>query len=133
MTTIDVVSPSEREDLADGGAVDVWTSADDERTTVTAWDERGTLVGLAWFEIGPSGHPRRASVEVTPTQRQRGIGAVLLQRLIAAAAARGVESLTWTHPADDVAVRSLEASGHVPFARRVEGGQTRSTLFVPAA
>ena len=119
--------------LADGGEVDLWTYADDERVTVTAWMAPGDLVGLAWFDLAPTRRPHEADVEVTPRQRRRGIGALLFRRLLQEAARRGVSTLTWAHPADDVAVRHLETAGAAPCARRVDHGRTKSTIFVPAA
>lgn len=133
MTAIDADTGPERVVLEDGGEVDLWTYADDDRVTVTAWMAPGDLVGLAWFDVAPSSHPKEADVEVTPTHRRRGIGTALLRHLVAEAAARRVSTLTWTHPADDPAVTHLEAAAPAPCARRVEHGRVKSTIFVPAA
>ena len=133
MTTIDADVRPERVALRDGGEVDVWTSSDDERVTVTAWSPTGDLVGLARFETAPSPHPKAAELQVTASQRRRGIGSVLFRLLVLEAAARGVTMLTWTHPADDIAVRRLEAESDAACARRVDHGRTKSTIFVPAA
>ena len=133
MTTIDADVRPERVALTDGGEVDLWASTDDEQVTVTAWTSTGDLVGLARFDTTPSDHPREAELQVTSSQRRRGIGAALFRRLVVEAAARGVTMLTWTHPADDVAVRHLEAESDAACARRVDHGRTKSTIFVPAA
>ena len=131
MTDADV--RPERVALTDGGEVDLWTYADDERVTVTAWTAQGDLVGLAWFDTTTAPHPEAAFVEVTPSQRRRGIGTALFRQLVVEAAARWVTMLTWTHPADDPAVRHLEAATSAPCARRVDHGRAKSTFFVPAA
>lgn len=133
MTTIDAEVRPERVALSDGGEVDLWTSADDERVTVTAWTSVGDLVGLARFDAAPSPHPKAADLQVTAAQRRRGIGTALFRQLVVEAAQRGVTMLTWTHPADDVAVRRLEMESDAACARRVDGGRTKSTIFVPAA
>jgi GNAT superfamily N-acetyltransferase len=132
--TITEIGPREQPvQLDDGTPLDLRVETDDERITVSAWDEHGNMVGIAWCDALPSAHPHEAEVEVTPSQRQRGIGALLLQALITAASEHGIATLTWTYPADDVAVRHLtEASGAV-CARRVAGGRAKSTIFVPAA
>lgn len=119
--------------LTDGGTVDLATFADDDRVTVTAWANDGSLVGLAWFDAHDSGHPRPARVEVTPVQQRRGIGTALLRRLIDEASSLGVATITWTLPADDPAVRRLEHASHAIAARRVADGRAKSTIFVPAA
>lgn len=133
MTTIDAEVRPQRVTLSDGGEVDLWTYADDDRVTVTAWTPTGDLVGLAWFDAAPSPHPKAADVEVTASQRRRGIATVLFRQLLVEAAARGVAMLTWVHPAGDPAVRHLEAATSAPCARRVDHGRVKSTLFVPAA
>ena len=133
MTTIDADVRPERITLRDGSEIDVWTSSDDERVTVTAWTSTGDLVGLARFETAPSSHPKAADLRVSSSQRRRGIGTVLFRRLVTEAAARGITMLTWTHPADDLAVRHLEMESEAACARRVEHGRTKSTIFVPAA
>lgn len=133
MNTIDAEVRPERAELKDGGSVDLWTYADDERVTVTAWTSTGDLVGMAWFDTTPSSHPKAADVEVTPSQHRRGIGTVLFRQLVAEASARGIAMITWTHPADDVAVRHLEMASDAACARRVDHGRTKSAIFVPAA
>jgi GNAT superfamily N-acetyltransferase len=119
--------------LTDGDDIDLWTCADEDRVTVSAWSGSGNLVGLAWFDAHQSTHPRPLDVEVTPSHRRRGIGTALLGRLIAEASARHVATLTWTQPADDQSVRRLERASHAIAARRVADGRTKSTIFVPAA
>ena len=133
MTTTDADVRPERVELTDGGAIDLWTYADDDRVTVTAWTPTGDLVGLARFDTTPARRPHAADVEVTSSQRRRGIGTLLFRQLVLEAAAHGVTMLTWTHPAGDPAVRRLEAAADAVCARRVDHGRARSTLFVPAA
>lgn len=133
MTTTDEGSRAHHVELEDGGTVDLQIDTDEDWVTVTACDEHGNRVGVAWCDAGSSPHPHHAEVEVTPSQRRRGIGEQLLRRLIEAASARGIATLTWTYPADDIVVRNLtEASGAV-CARRVAGGRAKSTIFIPAA
>lgn len=130
---IDEGTPVHHVELEDGGTVDLRIDTDEDLVTVTASDEHGNRVGIAWCDAGSSLHPHHAEVEVTPSQRRRGIGEQLLRRLIATASARGISALTWTYPADDIVVRNLtEASGAV-CARRVANGRTKSTIFIPAA
>lgn len=133
MTTTDAATGGEHVTLADGGEVELWTFEDEDRVTVSAWDTHGNLVGLAWFDAHPSAHPREADIEVTPAARRRGIGAQLLRHLVAAASAHGVPTLTWSQPADDLAVRRLERRSAAIAARRVGAGRVKSTIFVPAA
>lgn len=107
------------------------TWEDDDRISVTAWEDDGSLVGLAWCEAGPSRHPHEASVEVTPARRGEGIGTALLRALLEAARARGIRTLSWVQPADDLVVRRLVADAGAVCARRVEAGRARSAILVP--
>lgn len=133
MTTTEPSTTLDHVDLTGGGSVDLWTYDDHRRLTVTAWDEHGSLVGMAWCELTGAAHPVPAAVEVAPAERGRGIGTVLLRALIAEASERGISWLTWTRPADDPAVRHLLAATDAICARRVAAGRATSVLFVPAA
>ena len=133
MTTVDLSTKQQQVDLADGSPIDIWTKDEFDHVTVTAWDEHGDLVGLAWFRTDHPGHPAAASVEVTPVARGRGIGSVLLEHLISEAATHGVRWLTWSLPADDPAVAHLTKATHAICARRVVGGRATSAILVPAA
>lgn len=133
MTLIDAEAPPRKVQLDDGGTVDVSTYADEERLSVTAWDEHGDLVGLAWCATGDTRRPLEANVEVTPAQRRRGIGSILLRQLIDEAASRGIATMTWTTPADDPAARHLVDAAGAVCARRVDHGRAKSAIFVPAA
>lgn len=115
--------------VTDVEQVTIQTWADDDRLSVTAWDEHGDLVGLAWCDTRGGEHPHHAEVEVTPAHRRQGIGARLLRTLVDEAAAHGIRTLTWTQPADDLVVRSLVRSAGVVCARRVEDGRARSAIF----
>jgi GNAT superfamily N-acetyltransferase len=106
---------------------------DEDHVTVTAEDHGGNRVGIAWFEVASGAHPHAAYVEVTPTHRDEGVGAHLVEALIAAASARGIATLTWTTPADDLAARRVLEASHAVCARRVEHGRAKSTIFVPRA
>lgn len=133
MTIASVTADRQQADLDDGATIDVWIHDEFDCVTVTAWDDRGDLVGTAWFRTDRPGHPAAASVEVTPAQRGRGIGSVLLSQLLAEASARGIRWLTWSLPADDPAVAGLAKASHAICARRVECGRATSAILVPAA
>lgn len=134
MTTIESPSRVRQQHVAvdDGRSVDVCVYADDERVSVTAWDEDGALIGIAWVDTADVGGPLEAAVEVTPPQRRRGIGTVLVRELIAEASSLGISTMTWTTPADDLAARRVVESAGAVCARRVDHGRAKSTFFVPA-
>ena len=118
-------------DLQDGGSVDLRVNIDEDRISVSAWDEHGNRVGVAFCAAGSSLRPHEAEIEMTPVHRQRGIGSQLLQLLVQTASEVGVPMLTWTAPADDMAVQRL--TRRVTCARRVTDGRAKSTIFAPAS
>lgn len=132
MTTNEVATQPVHAKLSDGGAVDIATRVDADRVVVTAWDEHGSLVGFASCDVDYV-HPAAAVIEVASWARQRGIGQLLLRHLIGEASAQGIDMLTWSHPADDLAARRLAEASDAVCARRVADGRARSTVFVPAA
>lgn len=133
MTTIDTETRVQHVELQGGGSVELRVDLDEDRITVSAWDEHGNRVGVAFCNRAASARPHEAEIEVTPMHRRRGIGAQLLHLLTTTAAEQGVPMLTWTTPADDVAVRHLTDARDVVCARRVADGRAKSTIFVPAA
>ena len=97
MTTTEATTHRSIE-LADGGRIVLWSYDDPDRLSVSAWDEAGSLIGMASCERAGDGRARDAYVEVTPDHRRRGIGAALLRELLIAASTHGVRTMTWTGP-----------------------------------
>ncbi|MEA3054575.1 MAG: hypothetical protein QOD30_7 [Actinomycetota bacterium] len=109
----------------------VTIDADEKRISVTAVGDAGEEVGVAWCDATSSVHPHAAEVHVSPDERRRGTGTLLLRRLVDAASARGLDMLTWTHPVGDEAVDALTAASGAVCARRVRNGVVKTIVFVP--
>ena len=84
----------------------------------TTWiaEDDGTMAGFAIVDLKASSDPPAAyiqTIEVTPTERGRGIGAELLRRIEASAREAGAHSI-WLHVDTEnrTAIRLYERSGY---------------------
>ena len=73
----------------------------------------GMIVGVAWLEVH-EGHALLRSVAVSAEWRSRGVGRMLVERMIAEAKARGLESI---HLITMTADRYFPSFGFTPVAR----------------
>lgn len=85
----------------------------DALPTFVVAEDAGVIVGVAGLEIH-EGHALLRSVAVAPQWRSRGMGRTLVERMIAQASARGLESI---HLLTTTADRYFPTFGFAPISR----------------
>jgi GNAT superfamily N-acetyltransferase len=93
-----------------------------------AWDGDRLVAHGVWVRVGPS-QVAEVAVVVTDSHQRRGIGFVLAEQLVAAAAARGIERIEVFSHSGNRAVSRMVA-GRAPAAEKAWDGPTVSYSFV---
>jgi GNAT superfamily N-acetyltransferase len=93
-----------------------------------AWDGDRLVAHGVWVRVGPS-RVAEVAVVVTDSHQRRGIGTVLVERLIAAAGARGIERIELFSQAGNRAVSRMVAR-RAPDAERGRDGATVTYSFM---
>lgn len=81
-----------------------------ERLALVAIGEAGEGAGVGRYAVTSEPHEAQAAVVVHPRWRRVGLGRLLLERIEAAALARGITRMTAVYLAENVAVDRLRSS-----------------------
>jgi GNAT superfamily N-acetyltransferase len=111
---------------------DVHCSRRGGRVAVIAVDDAGDALGWASLDLDAPPGVDNSAVYVRTACRSAGVGAAILDALLAEAARNGVPWLRSTHT-DGVASRQLLRRTKAVCARRALGGDVRDLVLVRAA